>query len=236
MSYPAVRIPAKKVHTASVIFLHGLGDSGYGWSFLSDEAARSNKLQHVKFIFPHAPQQPVTLNMGMKMPSWYDIRELSSIQAQQDEPGVLKSIDRLKQIIAEEVQAGIPTDRIIIGGFSQGCAVSLATSAVFDKPLAGVIGLSGYLPVKDTIISYSVDNKFDTINKKTPYFLGHGTSDPVVQFQYGKLSRDTLINQLGRENVSWNEYPGMEHSVCPEELDAILKFAEKVLPEKTETA
>lgn len=236
MSYPAVRVPAKKVHTASIIFLHGLGDSGHGWSFLSDEAARSNKLQHVKFIFPHAPQQPVTLNMGMKMPSWYDIKELSNIQAKQDEPGVLKSIERLRQIIAEEVQAGIPTDRIIIGGFSQGCAVSLATSAVFDKPLAGVIGLSGYLPIRDTIVSYAVDNKLDVINKKTPYFLGHGTADPVVQFQYGKLSRDVLINQLGRENVSWNEYPGMEHSACPEEIDALLKFAEKALPEKTTTS
>lgn len=236
MSYPAVRIPAKKIHTASIIFLHGLGDSGHGWSFLSEEAARLNKLQHVKFIFPHAPQQPVSLNMGMKMPSWYDIKELSSIQARQDEPGVLKSIDRLKQIIAEEVEAGIPTDRIIIGGFSQGCAVSLATSVVFDKPLAGVIGLSGYLPIKDTIVSCSVDNKVDSINKKTPYFLGHGTSDPVVQLQYGRLSKDTLINTLDRENVSWNEYPGMEHSVCPEELDAIMKFAEKVLPESAEKA
>ena len=142
-------------------------------------------------------------------------------------PVCSKALSALRQLLQRRSRPVFPPDRIIIGGFSQGCAVSLATSAVFDKPLAGVIGLSGYLPIRDTIVSYAVDNKLDVINKKTPYFLGHGTADPVVQFQYGKLSRDVLINQLGRENVSWNEYPGMEHSSLPRGIGCTLKVCRK---------
>ena len=227
MVYPAVRIPAKRAQTASFIFLHGLGDSGEGWSFLAEEAARQNKLQHVKFIFPDAPNQPVSLNFGMSMPSWYDIKSLGNVQAQQDEEGILKSVDRLKEIIAEEVAAGIPTERIVIGGFSQGCAVSLSASVIFDKRLAGIVALSGYLPIKEKL--KSIEN---TINRSTPYFLGHGTYDNVVQFSNGVLTRDYLKDNLGRVNLSWNEYKGMEHSACPEELNDIMAFTESVLPEK----
>lgn len=226
MVYPAVRISAKAAHTASFIFLHGLGDSGNGWTFLAQEAARlGGKLDHVKFIFPNAPNQPVSLNFGMSMPSWYDIKSLGDIKSEQDEVGVIKSVERLKEVIAEEVAAGIPEDRIVIGGFSQGCAVSLAASCILDKKFAGVVGLSGYLPIQTKIVELE-----SPANRSTPYFLGHGTADGVVAFQYGKLTRDFLTSTLKRENVSWNEYPGMEHSACPEELIQLLSFTAKVLP------
>lgn len=225
MVYPAIRIPAQETHTASFIFLHGLGDNGRGWTFLAEEAIRQNRLKHVKFIFPEAPNQSVSLNYGMTMQSWYDIKSLSNVQAQQDEEGVMQSIERLKQIIAEEVEAGIPTERIVIGGFSQGCAISLSTSIIIDKLLAGVVGLSGYLPIKEKLLTLETP-----ANKSTPYFLCHGTADNVVKFSAGKLSREYLEGSLHRDNVLWNEYQDMVHTASPEETTDILAFIERVLP------
>lgn len=227
MVYSAVRIPARKAQTASFIFLHGLGDSGNGWSFLAEEAAKSGKLDHIKFIFPNAPSQPVSLNFGMSMPSWYDIQSLNDLQAKQDEAGILKSVDRLKEVIAEEVAAGIPTERIIIGGFSQGCAVTLATSTILDKKVAGIVALSGYLPIKEKLIRLE-----NPTNRNTPYFMGHGTADGVVAYKFGRMSEEYLKTALSREDVTFRDYPGMEHSACPEELRDILAFTEKVLPPK----
>lgn len=227
MVYPSVRVAAKAAHTASVIFLHGLGDTGHGWSFLAQEAARLGPLlDHVQFVFPNAPTQPVSVNMGMAMPSWYDIVALGRIEGKQDEAGVLKSVDRLRSVIAEEVAAGVPTDRIVIGGFSQGCAVALAASCVLaDTPLAGVIGLSGYMPVTAKIAELETP-----CNKHTPYFLGHGTADSVVRFEYGTRTRDFLKNELKRDGVSWNEYPGLDHGADPEELAQVLAFIASRLP------
>ncbi|ANB15364.1 palmitoyl-(protein) hydrolase [Sugiyamaella lignohabitans] len=124
MTYPAVRIPAVKAPSATVIFLHGLGDSGNGWRFLAEEAIRKKRLQHVNFIFPDAPMKPVTLNFGMQMPAWYDIPKLENVRHKQDEVGVLESVDRLKAMIEEELGKGVPSERVVIGGFSQGCAIS----------------------------------------------------------------------------------------------------------------
>lgn len=226
MVYPAIRIPAKDTHTASFIFLHGLGDNGRGWTFLAEEAQRQNRLAHIKFIFPDAPQQPVSLNYGMTMPAWYDIKSLSNVWAQQDEDGVAASIDRLKQIIAEEVEAGIPTDRIVLGGFSQGSAISLSTTVLSDDKFAGVVGLSGYLPVKELLLERQTET-----NRSTPLFMGHGTADNVIKFSTAQLSRDYLRNELGR-NVLWHEYQDMVHTASPEEVKDILAFLEEVLPEK----
>lgn len=131
MSYSAVRIPATRTPSASIIFLHGLGDSGSGWAFLAEEARRQKRLQHVNFVFPNAPTRPVTLNFGMAMPAWYDIPSLGAIRSNQDEKGIMESVETLKNLIKEQQDKGIPLNRIVIGGFSQGCAVSLAVCAVF---------------------------------------------------------------------------------------------------------
>lgn len=224
MVYPAIRFPAKETHTASFIFLHGLGDNGLGWTFLAEEAHRQNRLKHVKFIFPDAPNQPVSLNYGMTMPAWYDIKSLGNVQSQQDEEGVMSSIERLKQLLAEEVEAGIPMDRIVVGGFSQGCAISLSTSIILDQKLAGVIGLSGYLPIKERLLALETP-----ANRSTPYFLGHGTADRVVKFSAGQMSRDYLVQNLKR-NVAWHEYEDMVHTAGPEEVADLLAFVEQAVP------
>lgn len=224
--YPGLRIPARTAQTATVIFLHGLGDSPEGWAFLAQEAARQRRLQHVKFVFAKAPDQPVTLNYGMEMPSWYDIKALGNVMGLQDEEGILASVDRVKQIIKEELDEGVvDTPRIVIGGFSQGCAVSLATSVVYDKPLGGIIGLSGYLPIHERLEALKSD-----ANVNTPYFLGHGTADQVVKFEFGKMSRDYLINNFGRTKVEWHQYENMVHTASPQEIEDLFQFLEKVIP------
>lgn len=226
MSYPAIRVPAREKHTSTFIFMHGLGDNGRGWTFLADEAQRQNKLGHVKFIFPDAPVQPVSLNYGMAMPAWYDIKSLSNVWADQDEEGVLASIERLKQMVAAEVEAGIPTTRIVIGGFSQGCALSLSTSVLSNDKFAGVVAISGYLPIHEHLLEHQTE-----VNKSTPLFYGYGTADNVVKFSAGQFSRDVLVEKLGR-NVRWHEYVDMVHTASPAEVKDILAFLEEVLPEK----
>jgi predicted esterase len=226
MVYPAIRMPALKTPaTATVIFLHGLGDSGSGWSFLAEEAMKQKKLQHVNFVFPDAPMKAVTLNFGMKMPAWYDIKRLEDVRSSQDEVGVLEGVEILKQLIADENDKGIPANRVVIGGFSQGCALSLATSVTLDKKLAGILGLSGYLPIIDKLVSIQRE-----VNLKTPVFLGHGTNDNVVKFEFGQMSRDALQNNFNYRNVEWHQYEGLVHSVSPEELNDIFEFLERVLP------
>lgn len=225
MAYPAIRIPAKDKHTASVIFLHGLGDNGRGWTFLAEESQRQGRLRHVKFIFPEAPTQPVTMNYGMRMTAWYDLKSLGDVESLQDEEGVMSSIDRLKQVISEEEAEGIPSNRIIVGGFSQGCAISLATSVIIEKQLAAVIGLSGYFPIKDTISTLQTE-----ANKKTPYLLCHGTSDNVIKFFNGQNSCEYLKSLFGRENVQWKQYQDMVHTASPEEALDVISFIEQVVP------
>lgn len=211
-------------HTATVIFLHGLGDSGMGWRFLADTARSQNILSGVKFVFPNAPNKPVTLNGGMEMPSWYDIKSLDRLNdSDQDKVGMLESVDVVKKLVSTEIASGIDARKIVIGGFSQGCAVALATSVLLDKRIAGVVGLSGYLPIAQTLEGLRADT-----NRNTPYFLGHGTADNVVAFQYGKRSADLLKSTFGVSNLLWNEYPGLSHGVDPQELDDVLSFLEKV--------
>lgn len=225
MVYPGIRIPPKSAHTATVIFLHGLGDSPMGWVFFAQEAARQGRLKHVKFVFAEAPNLPVTLNYGMVMPAWYDIKSLGNVMGQQDEEGILASIDRVKQVVAEEVEGGLSTNRIVVGGFSQGCAISLGASVIYDKPLGGVVGLSGYLPIHDKMVALKSE-----ANANTPYFLGHGTADQVVKFQSGELSRDFLKGTLNRTNLQWHQYEGMVHTASPEEIEDVFKFLESVIP------
>lgn len=211
-------------HTATVIFLHGLGDTGHGWKFLADTARSANRLANVKFIFPHARENPVTLNGGMPMPSWYDIKSLDRLSDEvQDKSGILDSVSVLKDYISQEISAGIDSRRIVIGGFSQGCAVTLATSVLLDKKIGGFVGISGYLPIPQTLEGLTSDT-----NARTPYFMGHGTSDNVVDIKFGRMSRDLLKSTFKATNVTWKEYAGLGHGIDPQELDDVLDFLDKV--------
>jgi predicted esterase len=152
----SVVINPVKTHTATVLFLHGLGDSGYGWKSVGEMLAPL--LPNVKWVFPHAPSIKVTLNFGQTMPAWYDIYSLDKSIKKQDEAGILQSVtssyfcfDIVEQLIANEINSGIQSERIIVGGFSQGAAISLLTGLLSQFKLGGIICLSGYLPISEKV-------------------------------------------------------------------------------------
>ncbi|KAI8393972.1 Phospholipase/carboxylesterase/thioesterase [Radiomyces spectabilis] len=212
----SVVIGAKAKHTATVVWLHGLGDSGAGWSFLAEEL--SPLFPFVKWILPNAPTKRITLNGGYPMPAWFDILGLdrSSLE-HEDQKGMLESMAAVNRVIREEVDSGIPADRIVLGGFSQGCALSLLSGLTSEYKLAGIVGCSGWLVMADKIKSMVAE-----ANKKTPILMCHGDADTVVQYKFGQESADHL-KQMGY-NLTFNTYPGMAHSACPKELIDISDF------------
>jgi len=174
----------------------------------------------VRFVFPNAPVIPVTINGGYRMPAWYDIAAADLVK-REDEPGLRRSQAAIEALIANEKQRGIPAHRIVIAGFSQGCAMALMTGLRHAERLAAIVGLSGYLPLAATT---AVERH--AANHETPIFLGHGTRDGVVQIERARASRDALV-ALGHA-VEWHEYP-MEHSVCMEEIADRNRFLLRVL-------
>lgn len=160
--------------------------------FLAENWRRRSKFEEVAFVFPNAPNIPITLNMGMHMPGWYDIKSLSDLASRdEDETGVLRSRDYIHSLIDAEVAKGIPASRVVVGGFSQGGALSLISGVTYKEKLGGIFGLSCYLllqkKLKDMIPAESP-------NKDTPIFMGHGDADQVVAHRYGKMSADELVN------------------------------------------
>ncbi|KAI9197359.1 Phospholipase/carboxylesterase/thioesterase [Polychytrium aggregatum] len=210
----SVIVPAVANHSATVVFLHGLGDSGYGWQPLALVLAR--QFPHVKWVLPNAPNRPISINMGMRMPGWYDIKALTP-DGEEDGPGIKQSAAAIRQLIQDEIDSGIPASRIVLGGFSQGSAMSLYTALTTDKKFAGVIALSGYLPLSKQILESHKDT-----NKETPFLLGHGDEDDVVALNWGKMSTAALTN-LGFK-INFKVYRGMGHSTCEQEIQDITQF------------
>jgi len=163
----------------------------------------------VRFIFPNAPIIPITVNGGMEMRGWYDIRSMS-INVQEDAAGVKESASTLADLIGKEVQQGMPSNRIFLAGFSQGGAIALYEGLQHPKQLAGIIVLSSYLPLHNTIDEIS--SKFAT---RTPVFMGHGSQDPIIPVELGLFTRDLLLEK--KIEVQWEIYP-MGHSVSAEEI------------------
>ncbi|TMO82503.1 alpha/beta hydrolase [Pseudoalteromonas spongiae] len=209
MSLDAVIIEPQSSHKATVIWLHGLGDSGDGFAPIVPEINLPAELG-VKFIFPHAPIQPVTINGGMAMRSWYDIKSLD-LDKRADEQGVQQSAAAVKQLIDAEIDNGIAPSNIVLAGFSQGGVVSLYLAPRLPYQLAGVMALSTYMcePAK-----LKLEKQQASLN----VFMAHGSFDDVVPTGAGKAAHQTLL-ELGYE-VSWQEYP-MAHQVCLEEIKAI---------------
>lgn len=203
----------------AVIWLHGLGADGNDFAPVVPEF-RLDDFPAIRFIFPHAPVQAVTINNGMSMRAWYDIYTPDLVR-REDEAGLRKSEAAVRGLIARENVRGISTDKIVLAGFSQGCAMTLQTGLRLDEALAGMVGLSGYLPLLDKTTS-----ERHKANQDTPIFMAHGTMDPVVDIQRGEASRDLLL-ELGYE-VTWRTYP-MPHSVCLEEINDVAAFLRKVL-------
>ncbi|OZI77505.1 alpha/beta hydrolase [Bordetella genomosp. 12] len=201
----------------AVIWLHGLGADGNDFVPIVPELGLNLP---VRFVFPNAPVAPVTINGGMAMRSWYDILVMDLVR-QEDAGGIRASEAAIRKLIARENARGIPTSRIVLAGFSQGCAMTLHTGLRLPERLAGLVGLSGYLPLIDT-----AQAERHAANAQTPVFMAHGLYDPVVALARAEASRDRL-QSLGYA-VQWHSYP-MPHSVCLEEVQDIGAFLRDVL-------
>lgn len=196
---------------ASVIWLHGLGADGNDFVPIVPELGLGSH-HDVRFIFPNAPTQPVTLNGGMQMPAWYDITG-TDLADKQDRQGIQDSARAIEALIAQEIDQGIPGQNIILAGFSQGGAIALHTGVRHQQPLGGIIALSTYLPLHEQLAAET-----STANQGLSIFMAHGTQDPVVPLNLGQLSRDYLT--AAGYQVVWHDY-AMEHEVCYPEIQAI---------------
>lgn len=201
----------------SIIWLHGLGADGQDFVPIADELELPVP---VRYIFPHAPLRPVTINGGFVMRAWYDIAG-QNINARQDAAGIRASQALVEALIAQEAAHGIARHNIFLAGFSQGGAIALHTAMRQTAPLGGVLALSTYLPLAETAARELLQQ-----SKATPVFMAHGRSDPVVPYALGVASRDALL-EFGYM-VEWHEYP-MQHSVCEEELrDIAIWLTQKI--------
>ena len=216
---PRVELESASKPTAAVIWLHGLGADGHDFAGMVPELDLSN-CPPIRFVFPHAPSMPVTVNGGYVMPAWYDILG-PNLVSQQDAAGIQASERAIVALIAHEVALGIPAERIVLAGFSQGCAMALHTGLRLPQRLAGIMALSGYLPLADRLVA-----ERHPANAQTRVFMAHGTQDPVVVIARGEASRDALA-ALGQP-VAWHSYP-MPHSLHPQEISDISAFLAQVL-------
>jgi phospholipase/carboxylesterase len=192
----------------SVLWLHGLGADGNDFAPIVPELVRPG-WPALRFVFPHAPVRAVTINNGMRMRAWYDIAG-TDFATRADAAGVDASIVQVEALIAREAQRGIDASRVLLAGFSQGGAITLAAGARRRVPLAGLIALSTYLPAADGLAGFASDAA-----RTQPIFMGHGTADPVVLPAYGQRSAQALTEQGFQ--VDWHTYP-MAHSVCADEI------------------
>ena len=216
---PSIEIETAANPSASVIWLHGLGADGHDFAGLVP-ALELDGCAPIRFVFPHAPSMPVTINGGYVMPAWYDIAQ-TDLSRQPDHAGIQRSETAIRALIAREISRGIAPEKIVLAGFSQGCVMALHTSLRYPQMLGGVMALSGYLAVPELLATERT-----AANQKTPVFMAHGDRDPVVSVQQGWHARDTLQG-LGYA-VEWHSYP-MQHSVSPEEVADISAFLRRVL-------
>lgn len=207
----AVEINPPGPARAAILWLHGLGADGHDFEPLIPQLGIVEELG-VRVILPHAPRRAVTINGGMVMPAWYDILG-PDFRAGQDNAGIRNSELQLRALIGREISRGIAPERILLAGFSQGGAVVLHTGLRYPRPLAGILVLSAYLPLAETLQAEAA-----AANSTVPLMMAHGTQDPVVPLPLAAQSRD-LLQQQGYA-VAWHTY-AMAHAVCPEELQAI---------------
>ncbi|XP_063902364.1 acyl-protein thioesterase 1-like [Zophobas morio] len=212
----AVVVGPKGLHKATLIFAHGLGDSGYGWSRTFEQL----NLSGIKYVFPNAPSIPVTLNNNMIMTAWYDIYQLSE-EAKEDEEGVKRSAREIHKLIDHEVETGLASNNIFIGGFSQGAAVSLYAGITYPGNLAGLIALSSYFPLRRQFTSFSVSNKGVKI------FQAHGKYDDIVSYEWGKKSYEYLKSL--NLPVTFKTYENLGHHSSAEEMADIKCFIQNLI-------
>ncbi len=215
----AVEIETGRNPTGTVIWLHGLGADGHDFAPIVPQLVGPDE-RPLRFVFPHAPVRPVTINGGMSMRAWYDILGFNR-GVPHDEVGIRGADVEVGALIRRENQRGIPTSHIVLGGFSQGGAISLFSGPRYPEKLAGIMGLSCYLLLEDLLPAERA-----RVNYQTPIFLAHGNQDPVVDVRRGTEARQLL--EAGGYPVEWHAYP-MPHSVCPEEIVDIAAWLRRVL-------
>jgi len=215
---PAVEIEPSGTAQSAVVWLHGLGADGHDFEPIVPHLRLDPRLG-TRFVFPHAPARPVTINGGMVMPAWYDIVELDP-RRPQDEPGILASSAAATRLLEREEERGIPSDRLVLAGFSQGGAIAIHAGLRYPRPLAGLLLLSTYL------VGEGVGGEPRPANRATPIWQGHGRLDPMVPIRGGEMARDRL-RELGHE-VTWRTYD-MGHEVCGEEVEEIGAWLAEVL-------
>ncbi|UZJ52863.1 hypothetical protein CBS101457_002183 [Exobasidium rhododendri] len=237
--------------TATLIFAHGLGDTGSGWYDVAQMLSARPALRHMRFVLPNAPIQPVSLNFGQKMSSWFDILSLDDVSGSEDEEGLTKSSNAIKALVDAEIDGsadglngkGIKSDRVVVGGFSQGGAIALLSGLTKSPAVGGIIALSTWLPLRAKLVA----PLFPEHATALPIFMAHGTADPVVKYSYGERSAKFIRAGDGGgaglglgsfrqgEDQRWRgiwmeSYSGMVHSACPEEIEHMGQFLEKVVP------
>jgi phospholipase/carboxylesterase len=219
MSLQTFEVHPAESAKATIIVLHGLGADGTDFLSFADEL-KLTAVGPVRFVFPRAPVRPVTINGGHPMRAWYDILGADLVR-REDEAGVRESFAQVHALLDREVARGVPAHRIVLGGFSQGCAITLGAGLRYHQRLAGLAALSGYLPLAETTAAERRD-----ANVLTPVFQAHGRSDGVIPLARAIATRD-MLQGLGQP-LQWHDYP-MEHSVCMEEVQALNKWLLQVL-------
>lgn len=216
---PAIELETGAQPTHTILWMHGLGADGNDFVPIIHELELPPDAA-IRFIFPHAPKQPVSINQGFVMRAWYDIKNIN-LNHYEDEAGIRSSQHAITAMIARENQRGVPSTNIVLAGFSQGGVMALQVGLRHSDKLAGIMALSSYLPLAHTLVKEA-----HSANTSTPIFMAHGSYDPIVPILLAKTSRQQLL-EAGYQ-VEWHEYP-MEHSVCAEELIDISKWLRQVL-------
>lgn len=215
----AIIIETQQQPDAAVIWLHGLGADGNDFVPIVEQLQLPSDYA-IRFIFPNAPLRPITINQGYQMPGWYDVSSLSIVE-QEDEAGIRESSAILKQLCESQEASGIDAGRIVVAGFSQGGAIALHCGCRYPRPLAGIMALSTYLPLPDTLA-----DEISEAAAETAIFMAHGRQDDVVAYDYAKQSMARLeTNSL---EVHWHEYD-MGHAVCLEEIQHIRQWLTEIL-------
>ena len=214
-----VEISTGPTPTAAVIWLHGLGADGHDFEPVVPQLLWPGA-PDIRFVFPHAPIRPVTINGGMKMRAWYDIVELS-LNRDHDQQGIAQSLNQSAALVARERKRGISSERIVVAGFSQGGAIALQLALRYPEKLGGLIALSTYL-----LDEHRLEDERHEANMNLPVFVGHGLADPMVPCQLGERVAERL-REMGHE-VEWHRYP-MMHAVCPQEINDLSVWLRKCL-------
>ena len=219
MTLPHIELATGADPVATIIWMHGLGADGWDFVPIVRELPLPEELA-LRFIFPHAPVRPVTINGGMEMRAWYDIA-MSDIARLPDERGIRESQKQIDELIAREVGRGMPSNRIVLAGFSQGGAIALQAGLRHREPLAGIVAMSTYLTLEESLAAEGA-----AANKAVPILMAHGTQDEVVPLRLAEASRSAL--QAKGYEVEWHTWP-MPHSLCAEEVEAVASFLMRVV-------